>query len=94
MQGFTSAHQLNLHTSYFSCKVKAAYDKLFLACLLAVLPLLTLSAVAQSHFAASSAAEMSAAASGAAQSIKGLIAGRVVDSQGAAVPGAQLKRTG
>jgi len=53
--------------------------------------MLSLPAVAQSHIAPSSAAEMSAAASGATQSIKGLIAGTIVDSQGAAVHGAQVK---
>jgi TonB-dependent receptor len=60
-----------------------------LVCLLVSLSMLPLPGIAQTLIAASSTAEMSAAAS--TQSVKGLIAGTVVDSQGSAVPGAQLK---
>ena len=57
--------------------------------MLVSLTMLSSPAIAQTLVASSSAAELGAPAS--TQSVKGLIAGTVVDSQGAAVPGAQLK---
>jgi TonB-dependent receptor len=91
MKRFTSAHRLNIFSVSISQALKQSHKALALVCLLAALPLFFTSAIAQSHLAASSAAELSAAAAGSSQVVKGLIAGTVVDSQGAAVHGAELK---
>ena len=89
MQGVTSSHRSNSPFVSLSQIVWFTEKMLSLVCLLVSLSMLSLPSIAQSRFAASSAAELGAAAS--TQSVKGLIAGTVVDSQGAAVPGAQLK---
>jgi TonB-dependent receptor len=89
MQRNPSAHRSNSSFVFLSQITGSARTLLTLAYLLLSLPVLAIPAIAQSRFTASSAAELGAAAS--TQSIKGLISGTVVDSQGAAVPGAQLK---
>ncbi len=89
MQGVNSAHRSNSPFVFLSHITGPVRTLLILVCLLVSLSMLSLPAMAQSRFAASSAAELGAAAS--TQSVKGLIAGTVVDSSGAAVPGAQLK---
>ena len=89
MQGVTSAHQSNSPFDFLSQIVKFTAKILALACLLVSLTMLSLPGIAQTLVASSSAAELSTPTS--TQSTKGLIAGTVVDSQGAAVPGAQLK---
>jgi len=89
MQGVNSAHRSNSPFVFLSHITGPVRTLLILVCLLVSLSMLSLPAMAQSRFAASSAAELGAAAS--TQSVKGLITGTVVDSSGAAVPGAQLK---
>jgi TonB-dependent receptor len=89
MQGITSAHRSNSLIVFLSHIVRFTEKILALACLFVSLPMLSSPAIAQTLVASSSAAELSTPTS--TQSAKGLIAGTVVDSQGAAVPGAQLK---
>ena len=86
MQRITSSHRSNSSFDSLSQIAGSTGKLLTLVCLFVSLPMLSFSANAQSRFAASSAA-----AAGAEASDKGLIAGTVVDSQGANVPGAQLK---
>ena len=89
MQGITSAHGSNSHIVSLSQIVRFAEKILALICLFVSLPMLSSPAIAQTLVASSSAAELSTPTS--TQSTKGLIVGTVVDSQGAAVHGAQLK---
>ena len=89
MQSISSAHRSNSRFVSLSQISRFTEKLLVLACLLVSLPMLSSPAIAQTLVAASSAAELGTPTS--TQSAKGLIAGTVVDSQGAAVPGAQLK---
>jgi len=89
MQGITSTHRSNFLLVSLSQFVRFTEKILALVCLFASLPIASSPMIAQTLVASSSAAELSAVTS--TQSTKGLIAGTVVDSQGAAVPGAQLK---
>ena len=90
MQGITSAHRSNSLFVFLSHIVRFTEKILALICLFVSLPMLSSPAIAQTLLASFERCGIERRQH-RLNRLKGLIAGTVVDSQGAAVPGAQLK---